>query len=163
MNNTGETGKDTSRHDTSTFEEAEEMECEYCGLLRGFKLPNGSARDPTESESWNFFHGPCSSCSAEDGSLDSPLLCSVCNHMRLRHLIECLSHDRSFLLQLGTVRELQERPDCSFCNFIFDTVIKLKKNGKRISETMRGLALRLTNQMASHTLALVSLVFKKSL
>lgn len=127
MNNTGETGKDTSRHDTSTFEEAEEMECEYCGLLRGFKLPNGSVRDPTESESWNFFHGPCSSCSAEDGSLDSPLLCSVCNHMRLRHLIECLSHDRSFLLQLGTVRELQERPDCSFCNFIFDTVIKLKK------------------------------------
>lgn len=127
MDFTEETNKETDRYDTSKLEAAQEAECEHCSLLRGFKLPNGSVRDPSESESRAFFHEQCASCSPEDRSFDDSLLCSICIHMRPRHLIQCMSHDRRFMLELGTVHDLQERTNCRFCSFILDTIIKLKK------------------------------------
>lgn len=124
---TGEGDKHIHTYEPSTFEQTQEMECEKCDLLRGFKRADGSVRDPTEDESRNFFHEPCTSCSPEDLSLDLPLLCSVCKHMRLRHIFQCLSLERRFLLQLGTMQELEERQHCNFCSFVLDVIIKLKR------------------------------------
>lgn len=79
-----------------------------------------------------FFHQPCERCS----STTNDTLCSFCNHMRLKHLVQCLiladidveprSSIREIDLDLGSSQGLEERSfNCDTCRLFAGPVSQM--------------------------------------
>lgn len=109
--------------------------CEYCPFSLFYYEYSESG--PTTAEREELFHQPCHPCSLS--AFQDERLCPICQHLRLRHLVTCVSVEsrRRFLFHLrqGLVQE-DVVPRCPLCRLVWHMILHaFDKN--RVSAIMR--------------------------
>jgi hypothetical protein len=79
------------------------------------------------SDHARLFHQHCPDCESRPIPRDIGL-CSICQHLRLRHVLHCLRKEPTelwYALHLGTVQDLvYSRTPCSLCQFLKAIIVK---------------------------------------
>ena len=93
-----------------------DINCELCPDSLLFRSADNSG--DLLAECWELFHQPCVPCSLT--ASQSQALCVFCQHLRLRHLVTCVPHEKwqkfLVLLRKGLVEDTMLR--CPFCDII---------------------------------------------
>ncbi|PMD31553.1 HET-domain-containing protein [Hyaloscypha variabilis F] len=117
----------------SSEDDQSDLPCSICdaGILPNFhardkeieKLSGGPIAsnlegEPLKAHEW-LFHSSTSCSTASSCHKKAERLCHFCNHLRPRHIFECLWRlQLRFSVELGTLNRLKKRRQCQLCSFI---------------------------------------------
>jgi len=89
--------------------------CDLCASACSYYAHTDSK--PSTQETYELFHEPCSDCTPAAPSEE--VLCKICRHLRLRHLVRCV--DRKTRRQYNfLLRRTHVATRCSFCHLVTD-------------------------------------------
>jgi len=102
---------------------------ELCECYVQSKIGDDDTAHVIDEERYEIFHGQCTRC--EESRHPVKPLCRGCQHLRLRHLINCIDEGRLFRVKFGGL-------SCTFCNLmagaLFDNEPSYLSDAKLMNE-----------------------------
>lgn len=116
---------------SSKTDEGIHTPCIFCSNFQlSWRVGVNYRRGGTPPDLYHLLHEECSTCRLPADS--ETQLCAFCQHIRLRHILGCLSEFRTRFgreystlnleVDFGDLEEIQSRQNCGLCRLVTDTV-----------------------------------------